>query len=267
MKALILGAGYGKRLQESLDGLGATEREKYAPFVDGKPKPLVAIAGKPLLEYLLEKMEKETSVTDVHVIANATHFSQYTSWHRQFQTDHASSRLAIHLFDNGNTTNSAKGVMNELCHFFAITNVLDDFLILAGDTLFDMSFKGLITYGHKRGNVTAVYPKDRKELHRRGVVLTDYTGRVLDVFEKQASPPIGHVRPLAAPIAYFLSEKSVRLFAQVKPNHSLELNTLKWLISAQGQSVYTFEFTKRFDIGTIQDYIEVDKVFRRRGAK
>ena len=58
MKALILGAGYGKRLQDSLDALPDGQKRLYASAVSGKPKPLVSIAQRPLIEYLLEKIEK-----------------------------------------------------------------------------------------------------------------------------------------------------------------------------------------------------------------
>jgi MurNAc alpha-1-phosphate uridylyltransferase len=41
MKAMILAAGYGKRLQ---------------PLTNKTPKPLLAVAGKPLLQHHIERL-------------------------------------------------------------------------------------------------------------------------------------------------------------------------------------------------------------------
>jgi len=43
MKALILAAGYGNRLR---------------PYTDHTPKPLFSIAGRPLLDVIIEKLQK-----------------------------------------------------------------------------------------------------------------------------------------------------------------------------------------------------------------
>jgi N-acetyl-alpha-D-muramate 1-phosphate uridylyltransferase len=57
-QAFVLAAGKGNRLK---------------PYTDHMPKPLVAVAGKPLLEYILDDLQ-EAGVT--HIILNAHHLKE-----------------------------------------------------------------------------------------------------------------------------------------------------------------------------------------------
>ena len=67
MKAFLLAAGRGKRLK---------------PLTDETPKPLINIAGKPLIQYKLEAL-KEVGVRDV--VINISYMKeriheQYLNW-------------------------------------------------------------------------------------------------------------------------------------------------------------------------------------------
>ena len=65
MKVLILAAGYGTRLARDL----ATSNE-YSHLI-GCPKPLLPVAGKPLINYWMEMLASHVKQTDVYIIVSS----------------------------------------------------------------------------------------------------------------------------------------------------------------------------------------------------
>lgn len=81
MKALILAAGFGTRLRDSLINYTGPHIEEVTYWAENKPKGLVLVKGKPLVTYLLEQIknagiEKE----DVYVQTNNLYYNQYLDW-------------------------------------------------------------------------------------------------------------------------------------------------------------------------------------------
>jgi len=73
-RAMIMAAGLGQRMR---------------PLTNGKPKPLVKVAGKPLIDYGLERLSEvgcDLAVVNVHYLPD-----QIEAWAR----DHASPRIVI----------------------------------------------------------------------------------------------------------------------------------------------------------------------------
>ena len=62
---LILAAGYGTRLARDL----ATSNE-YSHLI-GCPKPLLPVAGKPLINYWMEMLASRVKQTDVYIIVSS----------------------------------------------------------------------------------------------------------------------------------------------------------------------------------------------------
>ena len=55
MDAIILAAGYGIRLH---------------PLTLDKPKPLLNVAGKPIIEHIIEKLEELDNIKKIHIVTN-----------------------------------------------------------------------------------------------------------------------------------------------------------------------------------------------------
>jgi NDP-sugar pyrophosphorylase family protein len=66
MKALVLAAGYGTRLERDLK---ADSSGKYA-HLQGVPKPLMPIGGKPLISRWMECLQSEDSINEVFVVVS-----------------------------------------------------------------------------------------------------------------------------------------------------------------------------------------------------
>src|SRR3989344_1769087 len=257
MKALILGAGYGTRLMKGLEELPSDVRERYTLLIKDKPKILIPILGKPLVEYLLEKIAQETSVHEVYIVTNNRFYSQCLSWKRDFSTS-----LSVHIINDGTETNETRlGVLGDLEFALGQAQIDDDLMLLAGDTLFEMDFGELEKYFQKRGtDVISVYTEDWSVLSRRGVVVTDEQGQVTEFLEKPQHPPTN----LAAPIAYILTKETLRRLPEFHYDYNREDNLIERLVRSGRHTISTFSFPKRYDIGNIQDYVAVEAEFSRR---
>jgi NDP-sugar pyrophosphorylase family protein len=67
MKALILAAGYGTRLGRDL---AACQDDTYAHLV-GVAKPLLPIAGYPLITHWIHMLEACTEVSGIYVVVGS----------------------------------------------------------------------------------------------------------------------------------------------------------------------------------------------------
>jgi len=135
-QAVILAGGKGERLASRLGG---------------RPKPLVEIAGLPLLERQLRALEaagfSETIVLASHLAEQLTRFLDARS----------PGSLKVTVVEDGVLTGTAGAVINvrEMLH--------DDFLVIYGDTLFDVDLARLCAF-HQRDRQAAatllVHPND-----------------------------------------------------------------------------------------------------------
>ena len=135
MKVLILAAGYGTRLASDL----ATSNE-YS-YLIGCPKPLLPVAGKPLISYWMEMLASRVCQSDIYIIVsthviqayvkytrlqvNDTNKEKFIAWSREFPS--------VQIISDGSTTNDnrlgAVGCMHLVVKQAAIS---DDLMIIAG---------------------------------------------------------------------------------------------------------------------------------------
>ena len=107
-KAFILAAGYGSRMK---------------PLTDTRPKPMVEIAGKPLLDYILEHLV-EAEVREVVVNAHH-HGDQIVDW---AETRAERFGLPVHVSVEEELLDGGGGVKNALSYFED-----EPFYVIAGD--------------------------------------------------------------------------------------------------------------------------------------
>ena len=65
MKALILAAGYATRLR---------------PLTDRYPKELLPLAGRPIVDMILDKIAAVPAVDEIHLVTNANKAPMFAEW-------------------------------------------------------------------------------------------------------------------------------------------------------------------------------------------
>jgi len=162
MKAIILAAGYATRLY---------------PLTKHQPKPLLPVAGKPIIEHILEKLGEVTSVDAVIVVTNARFYDQFRNWYRQYYF-----RVPIVILNDDTTSNENRlGAIVDLQLAIKECNISDDVIVLAGDNLFDFKLSGFVDFFYRidADCICIGEVHDLEALRRTGVVELDQNNKVI----------------------------------------------------------------------------------------
>src|SRR3989344_2868736 len=115
MKAILPAAGFGTRLY---------------PLTIDKPKALIEVNDKPIIEYILEKIEN--IVDEVFIVTNNKFFNDFDKWFKKLNY----SKPIKLLNDNTNTNEERLGSLGDINFVILKERINDDILIINTDNLF-----------------------------------------------------------------------------------------------------------------------------------
>jgi len=242
MKAVILAAGYATRLY---------------PLTKDKPKSLLEVAGKTILEHILLKIAKVDMVDRVYIVTNARFFEQFQRWVENY---HYSKEITV--LNDGTTDNDNRlGAIADLQLVIDVAGLDDDLLVLAGDNLFDFELSDFVEFYQKHpfDMVTAHELNDMAQLKRTGVITVNADSQVTTFEEKPQEPQSN----LAVPPFYIYRRDTLpllRKYLDEGQNPDAPGNFIPWLLTRK--PVYAYQFQgRRYDIGTLESYQEVCRIF------
>src|SRR5438477_5510363 len=120
MKVIILAAGYATRLY---------------PLTLAQPKPLLPVAGKPMIEYVLDNLAPIGGIDRIYVVTNAKFAAQFQRWADDYRAN--KQPLDFTIVNDGSTDDSSKlGAIGDLHLLITREHVGDDLIVVAGDNLF-----------------------------------------------------------------------------------------------------------------------------------
>ena len=196
MKILILAAGYAVRLQ---------------PLTLNKPKPLLEVAGKPMIEHVLDNIAPIPGIDRVYVVTNNKFAGQFQAWADHYRA--TKSRLDFTIINDGSTSDADKlGAIGDLHHVLVRENVDDDLIVVAGDNLFSQSLEDFGTFCRSKNTpVLAVYDVGNlEEIKKYNAITMDGTGRIT-FFEEKPKQPQSTMTGIAL---YFYPRASLPLIHQ-----------------------------------------------------
>ncbi|HEY4975721.1 MAG TPA: nucleotidyltransferase family protein [Gaiellaceae bacterium] len=247
MKALVLAAGYATRLR---------------PLTDDTAKPLLRLAGRPIIDYLCDRIDEADAVNELHVVSNARYAADFELWAQARR-----GRLRPLVHDDGSRSNATRlGAIADI-HFVIEQARLHgkNLLVVAGDNLFEFSLETMIRFWRSKAGSSCVavqHCHDVQRISSYGVVELSADGRVVDFVEKPEHP----ASDLIATAAYIYSGAHTPLieryldegFSPDQPG-----NFLAWLYPRK--PVYGFVFKEPWlDIGSPEQLREADRLLRRR---
>ena len=136
MKAMIFAAGLGTRLK---------------PLTDHMPKALVPVAGKPMLEHVIEKL-KASGFNEI--VINVHHFGNQII---DFLKEKDNFGIQIWISDETEELLDTGGGIKKAAHFFD-----EPFLVHNADILSNVNLKALYEYHQASGNDATLLVSPRK---------------------------------------------------------------------------------------------------------
>ena len=241
MKALILAAGYATRLY---------------PLTLDRPKALLPVGGKPMLDHLMEQLEQVEGLDEVYVVTNSKFAEAFREWAA------GRSGLPLRILDDGTVDDDSKlGAIGDLDLTIREAQLDDDLIVLAGDNLFSESIAPFPVFAlDKGGPALGVYDVgDLDTIRRYSVIELDGDDRVTRLAEKPEHP-----RSTLAGIAlYFYSRSAlryVREYLEDGNNPDQPGRLVQWLYPRT--AVYGWRVPGRwFDVGSKETLAEADRAF------
>jgi glucose-1-phosphate thymidylyltransferase len=245
MKLLILAAGYATRLY---------------PLTLTQPKPLLPVAGKPMIEHVLDNLAPIGGLDRVYVVTNAKFVGHFQRWADHYCATKA--RLNFTIVNDGSTDDTNKlGAIGDLHFVLQKEGVADDLIVVAGDNLFSQS---LDDFGRlcreKQAPVLGVYDvRDLELVKKYNSINVAADGRIT-FFEEKPKAPTSTLTGIAL---YYYPKAVLPLIRQyiAEGNNPDQPGRLvQWLYPRM--PVFTWRVPGLwFDIGSKESLEEANQIF------
>jgi len=245
MKVIILAAGYATRLY---------------PLTLTQPKPLLPVAGQPMVEYVLDNLAPMGGIDRIYVVTNAKFAGHFQRWADAYRA--TKSKLEFTVVNDGSTDDTNKlGAIGDIHFVLQNQHVDDDLIIVAGDNLFSEKLDGFGRFcREKQAPVVAVYDvKELEQIKKYNALTLAPDGRITFFEEKPKNP----TSTLTAIALYFYPRSTLPLIRQYiaegnNPDQPGRL--IQWLYPRT--PVYTWTVPGIwYDIGSKETLEEANRIF------
>ena len=247
MKLIVLGAGYATRLY---------------PLTLNQPKPLLPVAGKPMLEHVLDSLKSLKDLDHIYIVTNAKFAGHFQRWADSYATTHEGAPITI-INDQTTDETNRLGAIGDINLVLTQAQIDDDVVVVAGDNLFSQSLEqfGEFCCTHS-APVLAVYDVGNlEEIKKYNAIEIDNAGRITFFEEKPANP-----QSTLTGIALYYYPKStlsmIRQYIEEGNNADQPGRLVQWLY--QRLPFYVWRVPGIwYDVGSKETLEEADRIFAR----
>ncbi|MBI2654819.1 nucleotidyltransferase family protein [Candidatus Woesearchaeota archaeon] len=242
MHAIILAAGYATRLH---------------PLTKDKPKPLLDVAGRPIIEHIIEKLGQISDVGKIFIVTNDRFERNFTEWLENFD-----AKKPVEILNDGTSSNDDRlGALGDIHFAISSKEIDDDIIAIAGDNLFELSLTDVHNLFRKRkSNVIVLHDVKDFELARHYGIVEVSDELVVNFEEKPISPK----STLASTGIYFFPKKTIELIKKYIAqgnNPDKTGNFIEWL--HKREKVYSYVTDKKwYDIGSLEQLEKANRYYK-----
>jgi len=243
MQVIIPVAGYATRL---------------FPLTKDKPKALLEVKQKPILEHIVRRIEALPDVTGIFIVSNAKFFPSFREWAEGF-----SGRVPIKVLNDGTRSNEDRlGQVGDIELAIEKFSIGQDLLIIAGDNLFNFGLLPLYNFfREKREIVNALYDIGSIEAAKElGVMSIDPVSKLVVSFEEK--PPKPKSTNVSLGIYFFPREKLHEISDFLKRGGKPDKIGYLMAELTEKKQLYGFVYREKwFDIGVLPALEKARKEF------
>jgi glucose-1-phosphate thymidylyltransferase len=245
LKLVVLAAGYATRLY---------------PLTLDRPKALLPVAGRPMIEHVLARVLAIKEIDRVFVVSNNKFAGKFREWAAEYER--ASERPPLTIVDDGTTDDENKlGAIGDLDLVLRQERIDDDLVVVAGDNLFSERLEdfGRVA-GERNAPVLAVYDVGSlDEIRKYNAIEVDEDGRIT-FFEEKPSEPTSTLTGIAL---YFYPRSTlplIRKYVAEGNNADQPGRLIEWLYTRT--PVFTWTVPGRwYDIGSEETLRKAERAF------
>lgn len=237
MKLVVLAAGYATRLY---------------PLTLDRPKHLLEVAGRPILDHVLESVAP-LRLDHVYVVTNAKFAERFRDWAR--------GRNVTVVDDGTETEETRLGAIGDLDLVIRDLSLDDDLVVIAGDNLFSAP---LVGFPPRRDvPVLGVYDVgDLEAIRKYNAIDVDAEGRIT-FFEEKPDRPRSTLTGIALYYYPAATLPLIRRYLEEGNNPDQPGRLVQWLYPRV--PFYTWRVPGRwYDIGSRETLAEADRAFSAR---
>lgn len=247
MKLIILAAGYATRLY---------------PLTLNQPKPLLPVAGKPMMEHVLDKVSGIGAIDHAYIVTNAKFAGHFEKWAEGYHNSKV--KYGFTIVDDGSTDDSNKlGAIGDMHLVITKQEINEDIIVVGGDNLFSHDLSEFGAYClQQNAPVTGVYDVgDLEEIKKYNAIEIDEDNRII-YFEEKPKVPKSTLTGIAL---YYYPKDTLPLIHQYiadgnNPDQPGRL--VQWLYPRVPFYVWKVPGLW-FDIGSIESLEEANQVFSK----
>ncbi len=247
MKALILCGGFATRL---------------APVTYFVPKPLLpmGIAGKPIVEYIVEDLIG-SGINRMVLSTNEKFSQQFRYWIRS-RVNAPGIKIKL-VVEKGMSDADKMGQIRGIAYDIEKARIDTDLVIIAGDNVYDLTMREVVEHFNKNRKPTVVlYDVGSVDEARKFGVVEISEGRIVGFTEKPPEPR----STLVSTGIYLIPRESLGLFREYLGevgDHDSMGYFIAWLMRRTEVACYVHKGAW-YDIGTLDTY---KKVFDQYNAR
>jgi len=247
MNVLILAAGYATRLY---------------PLTLTKAKPLLTVAGKPMIEWVLDNLAPVPGIDCVYVVTNSKFAADFQAWADEYTK--RNPEVHFKIVNDGSTSDADKlGAIGDVQLVISRENLAaNDLIVVAGDNLFSESLEGFAAEARKHPAAIATYDVgDLEAIKKYSSIETDAEG-CITLFEEKPQHPANTITGIAL---YYYSKEVVPMFAKYIAegnNPDQPGRFVQWLYKLK--PVFTYQVGGTwYDIGSKETLEEANRIFQK----